>query len=309
MNDIAELLKYIRPNIVASTVTLPTNTEDLYRILDSGQLSREEVGVVVRNRYPGTAEKWDRRFEQATGFEEKKKLLAYIRAFNYIRGMAAYRIDGSIDHEVAPRIMLSPSASLQVLDAAQVSEKDRVLELYSGVGYFSFFLAISKPERLDTVDLYAPNAYDLQKTFNTVYNWLYLDLPYDCRPSMTRPNFIIADCVALPDFQIDTRFGDYYDKIFLHPPYGKETHKSLGITEEEAFASWVDALRSVYRRNPGPFLTYSVVPGAWIKKLASGSKDDELDCVLSNVQTHPIKETKLFSLSLVITKAEAYNCK
>lgn len=295
-----ELSRYINPTMAESS--LPKTPEELYGLLDSGNLTRDEIGAVVRNRYPETAQMLDTRLRLASD-HEYKDLVGLIGAFNYVRGMSVIKLDGSIDRDVAPRIMLSPSAAIQTLDVAGVTKEDRVLELFTGGGYFSLFLDIRQPTVLDSVDLYTPGLYSLNRTLVNAYDWIYGDLPNGLKPASTFPNFIQADCSNLPDLSRDFRFHPPYNKVFLHPPYGRESKRLIDITEQEAFNLWVDSLKSVHQRNQAPFTIYSVIPTEWVQKLEDFFTTEETMKVLQACETRLLKETRMFSLSMFVTRA------
>ncbi|OGK14147.1 hypothetical protein A3H80_03045 [Candidatus Roizmanbacteria bacterium RIFCSPLOWO2_02_FULL_37_19] len=291
-----EIGRFINPTIKEEE--LPTG-EALYQRLDSGLLSRTEIGAIVRNRYKETARLLDARLACAEGDNDRtKSLIALIGAFNYIRGMSVLRHDGSVDRHIAPRIMLSPSATVQVLDVARINQDDRVLELFTGGGYASFFLALTGAQAVDSVDLFTSSLYDLDETFKQAYDWVYGDLPEILRPHVTQPHFIQADCAELPDFA-DPRFQDHYDKVFIHPPYGKETNRLIDITEEEAFRLWISSLVSVYSRNVSPFVTYSVVPSEWTSSLEDAEFPRE---IFDKSEFLRLRETRMFDLTLCITR-------
>ena len=190
------------------------------------------------------------------------RLFAQSMAFYYIRQMRIYMSDGSIDNVFAPRIKVGPAASLQMLDLANLSENDRVLHLFSGVGYFTFFLALSQPAVLDCVDVFTPRNYNLERIFKEGFNWVYKDLPQFLHPVITRPNYLLADAAKLPELTKAEGFqASSYNKVFLTHPFGRGYDR---ISELEAFVLWLRALDAVGRRNKGTYSTFSLLPSEWI---------------------------------------------
>ncbi len=246
-------------------------------LADMGFFRRNDVGFLTRRKYPETAERVDSWYTQAkTAFDSKpnpqnldrlRQTIGIIGAFNYIRGMWPFKTDGAIDRKVASRIKLSPAASVQVLAAADIQKDDRVLALFSGVGYFSFFLAVTKPATLTCIDLYTPIAYDLEKTFRNTYDWIFKRVPEDKRPPITAPTFMRADCRDLPAFGDENPTEPVFTKIFLHPPYGRESNQPNKITEADGFVLWLQSLKSLRERNGEGFEAYSIVPSEWTKAL------------------------------------------
>lgn len=264
--------------------SVPTGREEICALIDSGKLSRNDVGVLVRSRYPETAAYVDRMGRTARrNLQEDSSAeteAAYLRtvgligAFNYVRGMEVIKTDGSIDREVAPRMMLSPSAAIQVLSVARVTPKDSVLELCSGFGYLSLPLSVCKPAQLDCVDLRTPKLYQLDETQKRAYQWIYGDLPKELQPPITEPNFIQADCRKSARFGEDKRFHPPYNKVFMHPPFGRESKRLTKDNELQAFTLWVSTLAAVHEWNSNQFSTYSVVPSEWTDVLRVAVRHD-----------------------------------
>lgn len=271
---------------------VPLLGERLYQLLDSGTLSKREIGAIVRTRYVESANLLGGQYQEASlAYQHQpdaihlsplRKLVGKIGAFNYIRGIEVVKADGSIDREIAPRMMLSPSAAVQLLEIADIKEGDRVLELFCGGGYASFFLALEQPEILDCVDLYTKSTYDLELTFQKAYDWIYEEVPDSFKPAFTKPNFIYGDSRLLTDLIGRQILRGNYSKVFLHPPYGRESTR-LGLlnelTEFEAFNLWVNSLLHVRDVNTAIYTMYSVVPSEWTDTVqeAADDLDDDID--------------------------------
>lgn len=293
-----DLEKFIHPAIAADQ--LPKTATDLYAVLDSGIATKEQIGAVVRNRYADTAALLDAiLYSKAAQLHEPidlTSLIGQIGAFNYIRGMDVIKKDGTIDREVAPKIMLSPSASIQVLEKASLTPESRALEMFSGVGYFSFFLALKQPKVLDCVDLRTPEMYDLDATFKQAYNWIYGDLPQESKPNVTTPVFRQMDCRNLkvgPGLGITAE----YTHVFLHPPYGRESKLLMDLSEKECRELWLNSLTQVSKTNKTDFKTFSVVPSEWTNGL------EDLDGH-TNTFSLDLRETRMFPLALFVTEVK-----
>jgi len=189
-------------------------------------------------------------------------LFAQRMALFYIRKMLVYKSDGSIDAVFAPKIKVGPAVSIQLLDAANVTSDDRILHLFSGVGYFTFFIALNRPAILDCVDAFTPRDYNLPRTFLECFNWIYQDLPGSLHPTITRPNYLLADASKLPRLSRASGFqASNYNKVFLTHPFGRGYDR---INELEAFVLWLKSLDAVGKRNKATFSTYSLVPSEWM---------------------------------------------
>jgi hypothetical protein len=275
--------RFLRPEPTGLALPLPMGGKSLYDILDSNEIGLEPKGAVVRNRYPYTAAIVDRQFADTKTAHEAnpqdqgtlhafRKAIGLSGAFNYIRGMEVVMKDGQIDRDVAPKMMLSPSAAIQLHEVADIAETDRVLDLYAGAGYATFFLGTAGPARLDAVDLYTPKHYDLEETHKRAYRDLYADIPDSLKPPVTKPTFIEADSTQLPHFGSEkaTELGltSHYDKMFLHPPYGRESTLLIpSVSEGDAFIMWVNSAISAVKANAGEATIYSVVPEEWNQTL------------------------------------------
>lgn len=308
MFGILPLMNFLERNVYVSPTSgdfgVPLVGERLYQLLDSGTLSKREIGAIVRTRYAESAAVLDAQYQEvslacqhqpdAIQSAILKELIGKIGAFNYIRGMEVIRADGSVDREIAPRIMLSPSAAVQVLETTYIKGADRILELFCGGGYTSFFLALEQPEVLDCLDLYTKSAYDLDLTFQRAYDWIYEEVPDHLKPAFTRPNFIHGDSQKLTDLIDRQTLRGNYSKVFLHPPYGRESVRLSmlnELTELEAFVLWVNTLRHVRDVNPVPHTSYSVVPSEWADT-AQEAKDaasdvDTTGVLLSKLHENP----------------------
>lgn len=192
----------------------------------------------------------------ATNLDRLKRAIGYSGGFNFIDSMRLLRWDGSWDTDF-PQMRLGPSAATQVLELADIKTEDRVLELFSGGGYFTFFLALSGSQQLISLDLYTPQTYDLKLTLEATYRGIFSRLPGEVKPPFTTPTFIQADCSDLPEFDI------VFNKVFLHPPFGRESREIVDLSETQAFVLWLNSLISVYKANKGPFQTFSIVPSEW----------------------------------------------
>ncbi|MGI8419062.1 MAG: hypothetical protein ACR2LN_00285 [Candidatus Levyibacteriota bacterium] len=263
-------------------------SRQLYAVLDApdkeesaeyGKVSFLDKGHIVRMRYPVTAQRLDTIFynawraheEDLTNKEKKdafRKAIGLTGGYNYIRGMHVLKKDDTVDREVAPKIMLSPSAALQVLEAANIQEDDRVLDSLCGTGYSTFTIGTMTPQRLDAVDNYTPAHYKLPETMMRAREMIYKDIPQDLQPKVTMPNFLDVDATALPKFGTEQAnqqgFAEHYDKVFIHPPYGRESVKMRSnLSEGDAFILWVNSLRSLKEANRGKSTVFSVVPEEW----------------------------------------------
>lgn len=291
---------YLHPSIAQDR--LPQSTEDLYAFLDSGKATRTEIGAVVRNRYSETADLLDARLQskirQTHQAADIVKMVNQIGTFNYIRGISVIKKDGTIDREVAPKIMLSPSASIQVLDQADINRQSRVLEMFSGVGYFSLFLALEQPQILDCLDKHTLALYDLEKTFKEAYDYVYHDLPDQLEPSLTLPNYKMLDCANLGEDKNGLGLRNDYSHVFLHPPYGKKSRLLVDLSEEQCQALWLNSLSQIAGINSTPFRTFSVVPAEWVEDI-----DNQLPAAHLNPIIQNLRETRLFPLVLLTTES------
>lgn len=278
---------------------LPTTAAELYAVLDSGNATKEQIGAVVRDRYADTAALLDfRLYSKAVQLHSPTDLIpliGQIGAFNYIRGMSVVKKDGTLDHEVAPKIMLSPSASIQVLDQADLAPQSRALELFSGVGYFSFFLALQQPARLDCVDIQTPEMYDLDATFKRAYDWVYSGLAEESKPKVTKPVFRQMDCQNLTTG--DSGVANDYTHVFLHPPYGRQSKLLMDLPEADCRTLWLNSLSQTARTNQTSFRTFSVVPSEWVKEV-------EMPSGHTNHSSLNIRETRMFPLVLFTTEVK-----
>lgn len=268
---------FLHPEAIG--IRLPRTSKELYAALDTDLVDFWVKGAVVRDRYPLTAKRIDdiygiaeTAYVSAPDDEQAKK--AYLQAigltgfYNYIRGMEVITAEGEVDRDVAPKMMLSPSASLQLLETAQISEEDTVLDMFCGTGYATFALGTANPSRIDAIDNFTIPRYQLPKTMDRAYSMIYKDVPDALKPPVTRPTFIEEDCASLPDFDgqdaAEKGFAEHYSKVFLHPPYGRESTKMMpSITEGDAFILWVNSLRSVNKANKGDATVFSIVPEEW----------------------------------------------
>lgn len=278
---------------------LPTTGSELYAILDSGNSTKEQVGAVVRDRYADTASLLDSRlYSKAAQLHDPVDLIpliGQIGAFNYIRGMSVIKKDGTIDREVAPKIMLSPSAAIQVLDQANLTTQSRVLEMFSGVGYFSFFLALQQPARLDCVDIQTPEIYDLDATFKGAYYWVYSGLSEESKPKVTTPAFRQIDCQNLVTG--DSGIASDYTHVFLHPPYGRQSKLLMDLPEEDCKVLWLNSLNQAARKNQTNLRTFSVVPSEW-------AKDMQVPNGHTSASVLDLRETRMFPLVLITTEVK-----
>lgn len=282
---------YLKPNVEKSGAVV--SRETFFTILENGGFSREDIGVMVRDRYGQTALQVDRQFEIAyenyvldnnpITLNLLRQALGKLGAFNYIRGISILKKDHSIDRTVAPRVMITPSASIQLLDIAKLTSSDRVLEVFCGVGYFSFFLALEQPAVLDCIDLHSPQTYDLDETFQKGFEWIYSEISQALRPNFTTPKFILHDAQALASCE---HLHLPYTKAFLHPPFGRESTRidAIGELDEiKAFGLWIKSLSSLHRLHPVPFCAFSLVPTEWpesILEWQNSSNDLDLTTIL-----------------------------
>jgi hypothetical protein len=286
--------RFLRPEPTGLELPLPMGGKPLYDVLDSNVIPLEPKGAVVRNRYQLTAGVVDGIYDHAEQTytenpedEDKKhtfrKAVGLAGAFNYIRGMEVVKKDGQLDRDVAPKMMLSPSAALQLHEVAQIEETDKVLDLYAGAGYSTFFLGVATPARLDAIDLYTPTHYDLVETNRRAYEQIYADVPEALKPPVTTPRFIEADSTQLPNFKtaeaMELGLDTHYDKMFLHPPYGRESTRLIpSVSEGDAFIMWVNTAMSAAAANGGDAKIYSIVPEEWnhaLDKLKQGIPVDQ----------------------------------
>lgn len=292
------LERFIHPSIPADQ--LPKTAVALYAILDSEDTTREQVGAVVRNRYSETAALLDARlYSKASQLHRPSDLaplVGQLGAFNYIRGMRVIRNDGTIDREVSSKIMLSPSASIQVLDQADLTATSRALEMFSGTGYFSFFLALQQPQVLDCIDLNTPDIYNLNETFNQAYEWIYGDLPEEFKPGVTVPQFKQMDCLEL-DIKTYLGIRTDYTHVFLHPPYGRQSKLLMALSEEECRSLWVNSLVRIGETNHNDFRTFSVIPSEWVEDLEPPKGH-------TNPTSLSLRETRMFPLVLFVTEVK-----
>lgn len=247
--------------ILPYILTLPQSGPELY-FLQAGQ----DLESQTRAKHPQMALDLDREYARAkqafttdpnhSNLERLRSAIGFSGGFNFIDNMEAKRWDGSQDKQLF-QMKLGPSAAIQALKIANVQPEDKVVELFSGAGYFTFFLALSRPNELLCVDLFTPQMYDLGLTLDTAYEELFSQLPDEVKPPFTRPTFVQADCTNLPFFDKS------YDKVFLHPPFGRESRKIVDLSETQAFVLWLRSLLSVNRSNTGPMRTFSLVPSEW----------------------------------------------
>lgn len=246
---------------------LPTSGREFYLSLaDDDFISKERL------RHPERALELDSEYAMARqlflanpetqNLDGLRRAIGYSGGFNLIDSIRLIRWDGSEDTDF-PQMRLGPSAATQVLEIADVNSDDRVLELFSGGGYFTFFLAISGPQQLTSVDLYTPQTYDLESTLKSTYRGIFSRLPDEVKPALTIPNFIQADCTDLPEFDMG------FNKVFLHPPFGRESREIVDLSETQAFILWLRSLISVHEANKGSFQTFSVIPSEWTKTVSN----------------------------------------
>src|SRR3989339_85478 len=202
----------------------------------------------ARGKYPQLAFRIDERYElERKTFlnnpsEETllrlRQAIGNLGAFNFVEGLVPIVRRGQILKEAFSRAKLGPGSAVQILETSALRPQDRVLELFSGLGYFSFFLSLRHPQALDSVDLFSGDVYDLDETFSRAYRDIFSAIPGELRPEVTNPRFVKADCTALPPFG-QGELGDY-DVVFIHPPFGRESAKIVSLSEEEAFELWVN---------------------------------------------------------------------
>lgn len=268
---------FLHPDAIG--IRMPRTSQELYAALDTNLVDFWVKGAVVRDRYPLTAKRMDDIFHVAEAAyladpSNEEARTGYLRAigltgaYNYIRGMEVIKSDGSIDRDVAPKMMLSPSAALQLHEVAQIQPEDRVLDLFCGTGYSTFALGAANPAVLDAVDNFTVANYQLPQTMERAYDMIYQHVPGPLKPPVTMPRFLEQDAASLPEFGGQDAeaagFAGHYDKVFLHPPYGRESTRMMpSISEGDAFILWINSLRSVNRANSGDATVFSIVPEEW----------------------------------------------
>lgn len=253
----------------SSVESLPQNGNGLCRFLI------DELDFVSRARlkYPEIANTLDQSYElqrqaylkEPTDLNLRKlrRNMGSVGAFNFIEHMSPVSLDGSENGSIASGMKLGPGAAAQVLKIADIQDTDRVLELFSGAGYFTFSLALAQPQSLESIDLYSSEIYDLGSTFDSTYERIFSRAPDKLKPLFTSPRFIKGDCTDLAKLSL---IGS--DKVFLHPPFGRESRKIVDLDEIKAYVLWLKSLLSVYATNSSDlFQTYSIVPGEWIDAL------------------------------------------
>lgn len=257
--------------------SLPASGRELYR-----SLSTEQLDVDQRFKNPDLALEIDGHYSRARQaylldpnehrLDELRRAIGTLGGFNFIDSMYPIRWDGTADVDYN-QMRLGPSASTQVIQIADVKKNDRVLELFSGAGYFTFFLAISNPEALTSVDLFTPQIYDLRSGLQNTYSSIFSKLPEEVRPRFKSPEMVQEDCTALPTFETD------FNKVFLHPPYGRESRLIVDISETQAFLLWLNSLASARAVISGEFQTFSPVPTQWaevVESIKSGVSPEEI---------------------------------
>ncbi len=263
---------------------LPQTGLELYQFL-----KKADVESKARVKFPEITRTVDQAYssQRATYLQSPTKenltklasAIGFAGAFNFIEDMQPICKDGTVDGTIFPFVKLGPPAAVQVLEIAKITATDNVLELFSGVGYFTFFLALSSPQVLDCVDLYSCQTHDLESTFTNAYASIFSELSEIVRPTVTKPGFIQADCEALPNFEQDASFQHHYNKVLLHPPYGRESRKIVDLSEAQAFTLWLKSLASLSKANgQGAFQTYSTVPSEWAETVIQSMRDQQVDC-------------------------------
>jgi len=244
-----------------SASTLPVSGRELYLAMaPDGYLSNERL------IHPERAMHLDEKFSRARqayladpskiNLRNLRQSIGYLGAFNLIDEIRLVKQDGTEDSGYK-KMRLGPNAATQVLEIAAITDQDKILEMFSGGGYFTFFLSLSGPDSITGIDLFTPGIYDLNSTSQPVFERMFSRLPDQLRPQFTSPNIIQADCTNLP------RLNTEFNKIFLHPPFGKASREIVDLSESEAFILWLESLISAYETIGGNFETFSVVPSEW----------------------------------------------
>jgi|GEM_PF-4259789 len=247
--------------------------------IDARTVTKNFVKETVTSRYPHT--------DKALRNDPNLEVLH--QAFSYVRGIPIYFKDGSLDHEFAHQMMTSPSASIQVLDKARINSSSKILEIFSGFGYLTIFLALTKPEQLICGDLFTPTVYDLPTTFNKALEYIY----EKNIPTCTQPEWVQLDGTRpLPFPNLS------FDNILLSPPFGRGSQQLFpAIGEDKAKDIWLMSIEHSKRLLKDSNSTIiSTVPLEWTNSL-------NLIPILETVhEIIPLKNTQRFPIGMVITK-------
>jgi hypothetical protein len=233
-------------------------------LMSKRKVKRSDIGSLIQLRYKGTAKKLRVQLERAKFKKNLNHLIALIGAFNYIMGISVFKKNGQQEiRSKLTSIMMGPSQAIQFLQILNVKPEDSILELFSGAGYLSFFLAIKQPRSLDCVDVRTSKIYNLSRTFNQGLKFVYKELPKELQPQVTQPHFIHGDIANLSDLIDSRKIADSYSKIVLHPPFGRNGTQILA-NEAEAFVLWLTALIHIVDNIKGNPDIYAVIPSEWL---------------------------------------------
>jgi hypothetical protein len=257
--------------------------KDRFEKINAGSASKEFVKETIIQRYPLTNEHLVRQLR----FNPKMEKL--YEMFCYQRGVPVFLKDGSTEMKYASNMMIGPSVAIQILENVEIDSRSSVLELFCGAGYFTLFLSIMTPKLLVCADKFTVNKYDLPRTFDNGLNYVFGKKI----PQHTVPIWFLLDATK------DKPKENYcFDRIFLHPPFGKALTKfSPNLTDNDAIKIWLSSVDNAKKMlKDSKSLIISIVPADWA---------EALKIHLSNTATNkiiPLAEIQQFPTNIIITR-------